>query len=92
MIQLWPLQIGFGVIINIYPLEDRNGSICGLILAIVLIQMKFCLFPLILSSYHGRGRRHYISAAKMFDRKPSMLYAMIIKSLIHCWENFEQNA
>ena len=28
----------------------------------------------------------------MFDRKPSMFYTMIVKSLIHCWDNFEQNA
>ena len=28
----------------------------------------------------------------MFDRKPSVLYTMIVKSLIHCWDNSEQNA
>ena len=28
----------------------------------------------------------------MFDRKPSMLYTMTIRSLVHCWDNFEQNA
>ena len=28
----------------------------------------------------------------MFDKKPSMLYTMIVKSLVHCWDNFEQNA
>ena len=27
-----------------------------------------------------------------FDRKPSVLYTMIVKSLIHCWDNSEQNA
>ena len=75
----------------IHPFEDRNGRICRLILAHVLIQMKCCLFPVILSSFHRRGRRHYIRAVKMFDRKPSMLYTMILKSLIHCWNNFEQN-
>ena len=37
-------------------------------------------------------RRHYIRAIKMFDRKPSMLHTMIVKSLVHCWDNFEQNA
>ena len=31
-------------------------------------------------------------AVKMFDRKPSTLYTMIVKSLIHCLDNFEQNA
>ena len=78
----------FGNIINIHPFEDGNGRICCLILAHVLIQMKCCLFPVILSSFHRRGRRHYIRAVKMFDRKPSMLYTMILKSLIHCWDNF----
>ena len=82
----------FGNIINIDPFEDRNGRICRLILANVLIQMKCCLFSVILSSFYRRGRRHYIKAVKMFDRRPSMLYAMIIKYLIHCWDNFEQNA
>ena len=82
----------FGKIIKIHPFEDRNGRICRLILAHVLIQMKCCLFPVILSSFHRRGRRHYIRAVKMFDRKPSMLYTMIVKSLVHCWDNFEQNA
>ena len=81
----------FGNIINTHPFEDRNGRICCLILAHVLMQMKCCLFPVILSSFHRRGRRHYIRAVKMFDRKPSMLYIMIVKSLIHCWDNFEQN-
>ena len=92
MIPLWLLQIFFGNFINTHPLEDGNGKICHLISAHVLIQMKCCLFPVILSSFHRRGRRHYIRAVKMFDRKPSMLYTMIVKSLVHCWENFEQNA
>ena len=78
--------------INIHPFEDGNGRICRLILAHVLMQMKCCLFPVILSSFHGRDRRHYIRVVKMFDRKLSMLYTMIVKSLIHCWGNFEQNA
>ena len=82
----------FGNIINIHPFEEANGRICRLILAHVLIQMKCCLFPVILSSFHTHGRRHYIRAVKMFDRKLSMFYTMIIKSLIHCWDNFEQNA
>ena len=79
----------FGNIINVLPFEDGNGRICHLILAHVLIQMKCCLFPVILSSFHRRSRRHYIRVVKMFDRKPSMLYTMIVKSLIHCWDNFE---
>ena len=82
----------FGNIINIHPFEDGNGRICRLILAHVLVQMKCCLFPVILSTFHRRGRRHYINAVKMLDKKPSLLYTMIAKSLIQCWDNFEQNA
>ena len=82
----------FGNIINIHPFEDGNERICSLILAHVLIQMKCCLFPVILSFFHRRGRRYYIRTVKMFDRKPSILYTMILKSLIHCWDNFKQNA
>ena len=82
----------FGNIINIQPFESGNGRICRLILVHVLIEMKCCLFPVLLSSFHRRGRRHYIREVKMFDRKPSMLYTMIVKSLIHCWDDFEQNA
>ena len=82
----------FGNIINIHQFEDGNRIIYCLILAHVLMQMKCCLFPVILSSFHRFGRRHYIRALKIFDRKLSMLYTMIVKSLIHCWNNFEQNA
>ena len=82
----------FGNIINIHPFEDGNRRICRLILAHVLMQMKCCLFPVILSSFHRRGRKHCIRAVKMFDRKPSLLYIMIVTSLIHCWDNCEQNA
>ena len=46
----------FGIIINIHLFEDENG-----ILAHVLIQMKCYLFPVILSSFHKHGRRHYIT-------------------------------
>ena len=28
----------------------------------------------------------------MSERKYSMLYAMTVESLIHCWDDFEQNA
>ena len=70
----------FGNIINIHPFEDGNGRIYRLILAHVLIQMKCCLFPVILSSFHRRGRKRYIRAVKTFDRKPSSLYTT---SLIH---------
>ena len=81
----------FEKIINIHPFEDGNGRICRLILAYVLIQMKFCLFLVILNSFHRLNRSHYIRAVKMFDRKLSMLYTMIVKCLIHCWDIFEQN-
>ena len=81
----------FGNIINIHRFEDGNGRICCLILANVLIQIKCCLFPVILSSFHRRGRRHYSRAVKMVDRKLSMLHSIIVNSLIHCWNNFEQN-
>ena len=41
----------FENIINIYPFQDRNGRMYRLILAYVLIQMKYCLCPVILSSF-----------------------------------------
>ena len=82
----------FGNVINIHSFGDGNGRICHLILAHVLTQMKCCLSPVILSSFHRRGRRHYIRPVRMFDRKPSMLYTIIVKSLIHWWDNVEQNA
>ena len=78
----------FKSMINIHPFEDGNGRI----LAHVLIQMKCCLLPVILSFFHRCGRRHYIRAVKAFDRKRSMLYTMIVGSLIHFWDNCEQNA
>ena len=82
----------FGNIINTHPFEDGNGRICHLILAHVLIQMKCCLFlfPVISSSFHRRGRRHYTSVVKMLDRKPSMLYTMVVQSLVHCWDNLSK--
>ena len=42
----------FGNIISTHPFEDGNGRICRLIFTHVLIQMKCCLFPVILSSFH----------------------------------------
>ena len=81
-----------GNIMNIHTFEDENRRICCLILDHVLMQMKCCLFLVILRSFHRRVRRHYIRVVKMFDRKPSLLYTMTVKSLAHCWDNFEQNA
>ena len=74
----------FGNIIYIHPFEDGNGRICRLILAHVLIQTKCCLFPVILSSFHRSGKKHYIRIVKTFERKPSMFYTTMLKSLIHC--------
>ena len=91
MIQLWLLEIFFGSIMNIYPFEDENEKIYRLILAHVLIQMKCCPFPVLLSSFHKRGRQHYIQAVKRYYENPSMLYTMIVGSLIQRWHNFEQN-
>ena len=82
----------FGNIIKTHPFEDVNRRICGLILTHVLIQVKCCLFPVILSSFHRHCRRHYIGEVKMFDRKLLMLYTRSVKSLVQCWDNFEQNA
>ena len=65
--------------INIHPFEDGNGRICHLILAHVLIQTKSRQFPVILSSFYRRCRRHYIRAVKMFDRNLSVLYTMIVR-------------
>ena len=82
----------FGSIMNIHPFEDGNERICHLILAHVLIQIKCCPFPVLLSSFHKRGRRHYIQAVKRYHENPSILYAMTVGSLIQRWYNFEQNA
>ena len=76
----------FRNIINIHPFKDENERICHLILAHVLIQMTCCLFPVILSSFHRRGERHYIRAIKRYNKNPSMLYTMILKSFIHYWD------
>ena len=81
-----------GNIINRHPFENGNARICRLTLAHVLIQMKCCLFSVILSSFHRRGRRRYIRAVKMFGRNSSIFYTMIVKSLIHSWDKFEHNA
>ena len=75
-----------------HQFEDGNGGICRLILAHVLIQMKCCLFTVILSTFHKRGRRHYIQAVKGYHENLSMLYTITVKSLVHYWDNFEQNA
>ena len=57
-----------------------------------IFRFRKTLFPVILSSFPRRGRRHYIRAVKMFDSKLSILYTIIVESLKHCWDHFEQNA
>ena len=54
----------FGNIINIHPFEDGNGRICCLILAHVLMRSGCSLFPVLLGSFHRRGRRYYIRAVR----------------------------
>ena len=78
-------------LINIHPFEDGNGRLCRLIISHVLMESGLSLFPVLLSSFHKRGRRHYIQAVKRFEEKPSLLYTMVCKSLVKVWENFEQN-
>ena len=74
----------FGDIIMMHSFADGNGRICCLILPHVLKQMKCSLFLVILlSCFHRSGRRHYIKEVKIFEQKPSLLYTMIVKSLIH---------
>ena len=91
MIQLCPLQICLETLsIYIHLNMGMEESVAWF--EHVLIQIKCCLFPVLLSSFHRRDRRHYIRAVKVFDRKPSMFYTMIVKSLIQCWDNSEQNA
>ena len=90
MMQLWPLQICFETL-SIYIHLKMGIEEFVAWFWLVLTQIKCCLFPVILTSFHRHGRRHYMSAVKMFDMKPSMLYIMIVKSLIHCCDNFEQN-
>ena len=48
-------------------------------------------FPVLLNSFHKRGRRHYIQAIKKFDEKPSLFYTMVCQSLVKVWDNFEES-
>ena len=78
-------------LINIHPFEDGNGRTCRLIISHVLMKSGLSLFPVLISSFHRRERRHYIQAVKRFEYCPSMFYTMVCLSLVHVWENFEQN-
>ena len=77
--------------INIHPFEDGNGRLCRLIISHVLTESGMSLFPVLLSSFHRRGRRHYIQAVKRFGEKPSLFYTMVCQSLVKVWEDFEGN-
>ena len=70
-------------LIRIHPFQDGNG------ISHVLVESGTSLFPVLLSSFHRRGRRHYIQAIKKFDEKPSLFYTMVCQSLVKVWENFE---
>ena len=77
----------FGNIINIHPFEDRNGRICCLILAHVLIQTKFCLFSVILNSSETLHR-----GSKEMPRKSINVVHIDCCVFDAGWDNFEQNA
>ena len=62
----------FGNFIDTHPFEDGNGKVYRLVLDHVLIQMKFCPFPAILSSFHRCGRRRYIRVVN-FEQNAKML-------------------
>ena len=74
-IQLWSLQVCLNAI---HLFEDKNRNIWGLTLA-------HDLFLGLLSSFHRRGRTYQIRPVKMFEKASSLLYTMIVKSLIDCW-------
>ena len=71
----------FGNIINIHPFEDGDGRIFRLILAHVLIQMKCCLFPMILTLFrmgffgaaHGWGGPFWSPLPKIRHTYPTMM-------------------
>ena len=43
----------------------------------VLFQGRFSLFPVLLSSFNKRDRRHYTQAVNRYHENSSMLYNMI---------------
>lgn len=88
---IWNAVNLFIDMINIHPFEDGNRRLCRLITSHVLVESGMSLFPVLLSSFHRRGRRHYIQAIKRFNDRPSLLYTMVCTSLVKVWENFEQN-
>ena len=81
----------FSDLINMHPFEDGNGRLCRIVLSHVLMSSGCSLFPVLLSSFHTSGRRHYIQAVKRYRDNPSMLYTMVCASLVRMWDNFEKN-
>ena len=86
----------FADVKNIHPFEDGNGRLYWVILSNVLVQGGCSLFPILLYSFHNRGRKHYICAVSRYDENSSMLYTcmylcMVAASLVFVWDNFEQN-
>ena len=78
-------------LISIHPFEDGNGRLCRLLLSRALMENGLSLFPVLLSSFHRRGRRHVIQAIKKFDYRPSLFYTLVCKSLVEVWEKFEKS-
>lgn len=64
-----------GDIINTRLFADEDSGYW--IIVYVLMEMKCSLFSVFLSSFHMRGRRCYIRAIKVFERKCSVIYTMI---------------
>ena len=73
-------------VLSIHPFEDGNGRVSRLLLSHVLNQMGCSLFPVILSSFHTRSRRHVIRALKR--RNIRSLYTIVASSVVRVWEEF----
>ena len=50
----------FADVINNHPFEDGNERLCQVMLSHILMQRGCSLFPVLLSSFHKRGKEHYI--------------------------------
>ena len=57
---IYTVTKSFADMINIYPFEDRNSRLCQVMLSHVLVKSGCNLFPVLLSSFHKQGRKHYI--------------------------------
>ena len=65
-------------LINIHTFEDGNGRLCRMMLSHVLIEGGcYAPFPVLMSSFNKRGRRHYIQAVNRYHENSSMLHTMI---------------